>query len=124
MAASTPNPDGPIVFIERYYEDAAAEVAPWSRMSRVEHPESEWEAVHFEGGTVAPIETADFDEFDDALAWARARADSIVVRLGNDERTHYSAGLVHERRGEAPPYPPWPPDSWPEYDGPPGSRQV
>ena len=71
-------------------------------------------------------DTVGFDDVDEALDWARARAPMILVRLGPTEDTMYSAG---ERRAtrELPefggtdltPYPEWPPRDWPNTALPP-----
>ena len=101
------NPNDPIVFIDRAYgvqQDQSAE----------------WEALLFHAAVVTPIEEAHFADIDAALAWARKRGNSIFVRLGPREDTHYSAGRIHlhERNdGTGAPYPEWPPDNWPDYKG-------
>jgi hypothetical protein len=43
---------------------------------------------------------------DEAIAWARARAPIVLVRIGN---THYSAGEVHAEDDHDQPLPLWPP---------------
>lgn len=43
---------------------------------------------------------------EDAIAWARARTEIILVRIGN---THYSAGPLHAEDEDDEPLPLWPP---------------
>jgi len=51
-------------------------------------------------------------DVEDAIAWGRQRADRVVVRLGSDKTSIYSAGDVRLTRyadGTGDPYPVWPP---------------
>lgn len=69
---------------------------------------------------------ADFDDVDEAIAWARERASLVLVRLGPTEASIYSAG---ERRAtrellefggtDLTPHPEWPPSDWPNTSVPP-----
>ena len=43
-----------------------------------------------------------FDDLRDALAWARARTDAVVVRPAWDEGTYYWAGHGHDPRALPP----------------------
>jgi hypothetical protein len=46
-----------------------------------------------------------------AIAWGRERAKVVLIRLGSDENTYFSAG--DEPRPDIPPWPPSvPPDGW------------
>ena len=51
-----------------------------------------------------------WDDLHDAVAWGKARAPRVLVRLGATEDTIYSAGEIHLAKyadGSAP-YPVWP----------------
>jgi hypothetical protein len=53
-----------------------------------------------------------WDDVDEAITWGRLRADRVLVRLGVDEGSIYSAGDVPLTRfadGSGAPYPEWPP---------------
>jgi hypothetical protein len=69
------------------------------------------------------FEDADFDNVEDAIAWARERAPEVLVRLGPTEDDIYSAGVERAMNGlsdeddpDAQPelvaFPEWPPDGW------------
>ena len=45
---------------------------------------------------------------DEAIAWGRARAATVLIRLGHRSDTYFSAGEAHPRRAD-PPLPAWPP---------------
>lgn len=52
-----------------------------------------------------------WDDPEHAIAWGRERADRVLIRLGDDETSIYSAGLVRLTRyvdGSGDPYPEWP----------------
>jgi hypothetical protein len=103
------DPDEPVVFIDRHYDDP-----------RAASPQSGWEARLFHAGVVRPVEEAVFDDIDEAIAWGRHRAEVVWVRLGEGWDTHYSAGAVHLHQwvdGSGAPFPIWPPDNWPDYKG-------
>ena len=64
---------------------------------------------------------AEFESVDEAIAWARQRARFVLVRLGTTEDTYYSAGettATTRVNGTGTPYLKWPPDHWPDYQGP------
>jgi hypothetical protein len=93
---------------------------PWSApFMRSEAPEpAEW-SVTVDSGSRAATEW--FDAVGDAIAWARARAELVLVRLGDTEDTMYSAGRQRANQlvdGSGADYPEWPPDNWPDYKGP------
>jgi len=53
-----------------------------------------------------------WDDVDEAIAWGRQRATHILVRLGSDDTSVYSAGEVRLSRyaeGTGDTYPEWPP---------------
>jgi hypothetical protein len=114
--------DEPIAYIDRVYDDDPDSDAPqpWHRRRRWFSDEGEWQAA-CDRGARDTFEEADFDSADEAIAWARERADIVVVRLGSTEDTFYSAGVrranqrLDESGGD---YLEWPPDNWPEYRGP------
>jgi hypothetical protein len=111
----------PIVYIDRIYDDPELPAPQlWSRRRRWFPDESNWQAA-CDRGTRETFEEAGFDTVDDALAWARERADIVLVRLGSTEDTIYSAGAVRANQrvdGSGGDYLQWPPDNWPEYEGP------
>jgi hypothetical protein len=52
-----------------------------------------------------------WDDLHDAVAWGKARAPRVLVRLGATEDTIYSAGeiqLTEHADGSGAPYPVWP----------------
>jgi hypothetical protein len=52
-----------------------------------------------------------WDDLHDAVAWGKARAPRVLVRLGATDDTIYSAGeirLTHNADGSDTPYPLWP----------------
>jgi hypothetical protein len=107
------------VYISRRYSDSWDEEQPWLR-ERMWPSECEWHATT--GGTEELDEDAEFDAVDDAIRWGRERAEVVVVRLGSVIESHYSAGFrpaTHYVDGSGWPYPPWPPSTWPDYQGPP-----
>jgi hypothetical protein len=64
----------------------------------------------------ADFENAEFENVDDAIAWARERAPMVLVRLGPTEDKVYSAGerratrdLPEHGGADLRPYPEWPP---------------
>ena len=109
----------PIVYIDRRYLEAEGTGKRWPRLSRrIDEPE--WEAWCDKGG--GGLEGPKFRSVDEAIAWGREHADVVLVRLGTEIDAAYSAGSVHaaeraDRTGWA--FPPWPPSSWPDYNGPP-----
>jgi hypothetical protein len=112
-------PDNPIVYIDRRYDDPFDEEPPWLRRRR-EPNEREWSATT--GGTAAFDEDAEFEAVEDAIRWARERAEVVLVRLGGDIEACYSAGsrpATEHVDGSGWPFPPWPPSTWPDYKGPP-----
>lgn len=53
-----------------------------------------------------------WDDVEEAIAWGRERAPRVLVRVGNDESSIYSAGelpLTRGADGSVPAYPEWPP---------------
>lgn len=111
-----------IVFIDRYYDDdvEASASQPWRRRRRWLPDEPEWQAA-CERGLRETFEEAGFDSIDKALVWARERARLVLVRLGSSEETFYSAGSVRVNQrvdGSGADYLQWPPDNWPDYQGP------
>jgi len=53
---------------------------------------------------------------DEAIAWGRARADRVLIRLGHTEETQFSAGhvpLSEQMDGSGRPFPRWPPETVP-----------
>ena len=53
-----------------------------------------------------------WDDVEEAVAWGRERAPRVVVRLGRDESSIYSAGEIRLTRfsdGTGRDYPEWPP---------------
>jgi hypothetical protein len=115
----------PIVFIDRIYDDDFDESdspvpQPWRRRRRWFPDEPEWQTA-CERGSRETFEEAGFDSIGDALAWARERARLVLVRLGSSEETFYSAGEVRVNQrvdGSGVDYLEWPPDKWPDYQGP------
>ena len=68
------------------------------------HVESYRDVAYYEEGNTG----SDGDWWssaDEAIAWARERADIVFVRIGN---THYSAGALHAEDDEDQPLPLWP----------------
>jgi hypothetical protein len=65
-------------------------------------------AVHDprEGGSG---EERGFDDVQEAVAWGRARARLVLVRLGPSDQEMYSAGEALAYRGTNDPFPEWPP---------------
>jgi hypothetical protein len=113
-----------VVYIDRLYADDYdtydVDEQPWLRQRRFNPSEPEWTATT--GGTAEIDEESGFDTVDDAIAWARERADIVLVRLGADAEAVYSAGRRPARWStddSSWPFPPWPPKSWPDYTGPP-----
>ena len=103
----------PTVFIDRNYDDSPDDEPPWARRRRWPG-DPIWEAT-CEYGDHA--DRAAFDDVDDAIAWGRARAERVLVRLGADNAAVYAAGSEPTAiRGK--PLPAWPPDTWPDYLGP------
>ena len=63
-----------------------------------------------------------FDDVEAAIAWGRDRAEIVLVRLGGAAEAVYSAGATHaawRHDGTGWRFPPWPPATWPDYQGPP-----
>lgn len=54
-------------------------------------------------------EAPPFTEVEDAVAWGRVRARRVVVRLGDDSTTLYSAGPERLTWEDGEPLPEWPP---------------
>ena len=55
-----------------------------------------------------------WDDVEEAIAWARERAPHVLVRVGSDDTTIYSAGEIRLARladGTGDAYPEWPRDS-------------
>jgi hypothetical protein len=51
-----------------------------------------------------PIEEPpSFTNVEDAIAWGRTRARKVLVRLGDDDTTLYSAGVERLMMGHGPP---------------------
>ena len=112
-----------IVWIHRLYDDRLTGPQPWPRRRRWRPDEQEWQA-HCEGESV---EQAEFASVEDALAWARERARTVIVALGGTEDTFYSAGEVRANEyvdGSGKDYLEWPPDNWPDYRGPDAERRT
>lgn len=110
-------PEKAIAWIHRLYDDPLTGAQPWPRRRRWSPDEQEWQA-HCEGESV---EEAQFASIDDALAWARERAATVIVALGSSEETFYSAGRARANEyvdGSGDDYLEWPPDNWPKYRGP------
>jgi hypothetical protein len=113
--------DQPIAYIDRIYDDPEFPAPqPWPRRRRWFSDEPEWQAA-CDRGTAETFEESGFDSVDDALAWARERAQIVLVRLGSSEETFYSAGAIRaneyvDESGDD--YLEWPPDYWPDYKGP------
>jgi hypothetical protein len=72
------------------------------------HVES-YEDDYVERGRPGP-DGDSWETVDDAIAWGRARAPIVLVRIG---QVHYSAGEVHAEDDEDRPLPLWPPDDLP-----------
>jgi hypothetical protein len=111
--------DCPTVYIDRYYDDPPDGTQPWRRL-RCYADEPAWTAST--GGTTDIDETAEFHSVDDAIRWARQRAEIVLVRLGSDVEADYSAGVRPATwflDGTGWPFPLWPPAEWPDYRGPP-----
>jgi hypothetical protein len=51
-------------------------------------------------------------DVEDAIAWGRLRARRIVVRLGDDSTTLYSAGSERLMWEDGEPVPEWPPQAF------------
>ena len=114
----------PVAFIDRYYKDAPYPASqPWPRRRRWPE-EREWKAVIDPGGnpeSIEEFEQASFDSVEAAITWARGRALHVLVRLGSTEETCYSGGetqVTTRMDGTGTPYRTWPPDRWPDYQGP------
>jgi hypothetical protein len=108
------------VYIDHLYPDALNSPQPWLRRRRWPEHDAPW--VASTGRTTAKDEEATFENVDDAIAWGRERAGLVLVRLGADIEACYSAGeraATEFIDGSGWPFPPWPPASWPNYDGPP-----
>jgi cytidine deaminase len=70
-----------------------------------------WESSGHEGSTIVE-DGPGWDDVEDAIAWGRARAPRVMVRLGASEDTIYSAGetkLMRFSDGTGEPYPAWTP---------------
>ena len=50
-----------------------------------------------------------FANVEDAIVWGRIRARRVIVRLGDDSTTIYSAGSERLTWEEGDPFPTWPP---------------
>ena len=100
------------MFIDRNYADTS-ESQQWPRRRRWPDDPT-WQAT-CEYGDHA--ERAEFDNPDDAIAWGRARAKRVLVRLGADNTSVYAAG-AEPTAIQGKPLPTWPPDNWPSYLGP------
>jgi hypothetical protein len=114
------------VFIDRFSDDdLEADVPPpWPRFNRWPSDPPGWSAMYESGGSA---ECAAFDDVADAIAWGRERCDLVIVRLGTVPETWYSAGAVraHERSDSTGnPFLEWPPDRWPNYEGPDGETRT
>jgi hypothetical protein len=111
----------PIAYIDRIYDDPEFPAPqPWSRGRRWFPDEREWHAA-CDRGSRETFEEAGFDSAEDAIGWARERAQIVLVRLGTTEDAYYSAGAVRANQridGSGADYLQWPPDNWPEYRGP------
>jgi hypothetical protein len=103
----------PTVFIDRYYDEPDDVEPPWPRWQR-------WSGDPIWGGHCEykdHSEEAEFDTVDEAIAWGRARAERVFVRLGSSISTFYAAG-TEQTEIEGKPLPAWPPENWPDYLGP------
>ena len=111
---------GGVVYIDRLYDDPwPGPSPPWPRIARL-GDDREWQAST--GGTTAIDEEASFNTVEEAIAWGRDRADVVLVRLGSNVGAAYSAGVraaTWFTDGSGWPFPPWPPATWPDYQGPP-----
>ena len=108
-----------MVYIDRHYDDPPDDPQPWVRKRRWAGDPA-WSAST--GGTTDIDEEASFDSVDDAICWARQRAEIVLVRLGADAEAVYSAGVRPATwfvDGTGWPFPQWPPRGWPDYQGPP-----
>jgi hypothetical protein len=115
---STEHYDSPVVFVDRYYDDDWDAPQPWLRRRR----STGWpEWIANTGGTAVADVTAGFDDVDEAIAWGRKHARMVLVRLGSSEDMCYSAGDIHAHEyldGSGRAYAQWPPEDWPDYEGP------
>jgi hypothetical protein len=75
--------------------------------------------VDDETNPLDPVVNAEFENVEDAIAWANERAPMVLVRLGSTEDKVYSTGERQATRELAEfggtdltPYPNWPPDDW------------
>jgi hypothetical protein len=65
------------------------------------------------------VEEGRWETVDEAITWGRERSDHVLVYLGYDIDSIYSAGEIHETEGPSPGdsgrWPTWPPppDVWP-----------
>jgi hypothetical protein len=115
----------PIVYIDQWYDDDLDEPQPWPRLRKWPGDTHDWSAV-CDTSEPADVERALFADVEDAIAWGRARAHTVLVRLGSTEDTYYSAGEAHAHEyvdGSGRAYLTWPPDKWPEYAGPDGETR-
>jgi hypothetical protein len=110
----------PTVYIDRLYDDDLDGPQPWPRLRRwPDDPVEEWVAYCEYGDR---SEEACFDRVEEAIAWGRARAEVVFVRLGATNDAAYSAGsrpATTFSDGSGWRFPQWPPASWPDYAGPP-----
>jgi hypothetical protein len=114
------------VLIDHHYDDDldSDEQPPWPRLPRWPDDPSGWIARCEYGGS---SETVVFAEVDDAIAWGRERAEIVLVRLGTSYDTWYSAGAVaatQKTDGTGKAFLLWPPDRWPDYQGPAGEDRA
>jgi hypothetical protein len=110
----------PVVYIDRYYNDPIEGEQRWPRRRQWLNPGVTWEAGCEHGDRYE--EGGRFETVEDAIAWGRARSEVVLVRLGSVIDAMYSAGTKHAAErvdGTGWKFPPWPPATWPEYDGPP-----
>jgi hypothetical protein len=76
-----------------------------------EDPGSAWLTGRFDGtleGTTRVLDSFEDLSLEEALAWARERAERVLIRYGDDPDVHYSAGTDHP-----PGVPRWPPPGLP-----------
>jgi hypothetical protein len=109
-----------IVYVDRSYDDDLDGVQPWPRHRRWPPDAPDWSARCEYGNR---SEAATFRSVDEAIAWGRNRAHRILVRLGSNGDTYFSAGEIRltpftDGHGEL--FPLWPPPGWPNYEGPDG----
>jgi hypothetical protein len=108
--ANPPDVKCGIVFV-----DKRPPLEHWARSAAELDYSSYWEIPGPEPGIDGP----DTDDIEEAIRWGREKADFVLVRLGPDEESYYSAGERQVTRfvdGSGKVYPQWPPAGWPASD--------